>query len=97
MNTEKSLYDLYNEQYNTLYYSLYNDIIKKFKEYEEKTGMNTISVEKITTDLLLHPGIDNISFKDDALVLSAKTDYPNITQFISIKFMICLIKYLENN
>jgi len=93
---EKTLYDFYNEQYNTLYYSLYNDILKLFKTYETNTGEDFISIGDITNDLLLHPGIATISVKDDTLLLNAKTDYPTITQFISIKFMICLIKYLEN-
>jgi len=99
MNTDilnKSLYDTYNEQYNTLYYSLYSDIIKLFKVYKNNTGDNFVSVGKVSSDLLLHPGIDNISLIDDTLVLNAKTDYPTITQFISIKFMICLIKFLED-
>jgi hypothetical protein len=96
-NMDKSLYDTYNEQYNTLYYSLYNDIIKLFKIYKDRTGNSFILISDITDDLLLHPGIYNIQLQGDTLILNAKNDFPNITQFISIKFMIRLIKFLEYN
>jgi len=94
---EGERYRKWKKKYDAMYYSLYDEVITLYKEYCKLLNVDNIeiSLDSITTDLLMHPHIQSLSLVNNELEFHSSFEYPKVNNFVPIKFLLLFLKYLE--